>query len=311
MLIIIEIASNANEHERTQRTWMYFISRRSVQRGNVRSWSFVLDLRVYKFILINSRRSSLPARSEHHFIRLLQIISVTVITLVACMLSDKTYLVSIAEEGNNYEAGLYILLCTGILMLIVSVLGWCSAFKHSRYCLATFFSIMLVIVVAQVAFAGWLYAHKDRLDDLVRSSVVNTVKVIPLSIIKHLLNTKSNNSYMTWLLNVIRVVIAYYENNHSIIFRRKNMARYNVVRKSWIQFKPLSNAAEPMDLWIGLAASTQTRIPLFHGWLLAFQTVTICLKYQNPAAKMWAAPLATRVAKQRLPELWALRSTVR
>ncbi|XP_025994109.1 CD82 antigen [Solenopsis invicta] len=104
------------------------------------------------------------------------IISVTVITLVACMLSDKTYLVSIAEEGNNYEAGLYILLCTGILMLIVSVLGWCSAFKHSRYCLATFCSIMLVIVVAQVAFAGWLYAHKDRLDELVRSSVINTVK---------------------------------------------------------------------------------------------------------------------------------------
>ncbi|XP_011686679.1 PREDICTED: CD9 antigen [Wasmannia auropunctata] len=105
------------------------------------------------------------------------IISVTVITLVACMLSDKTYLVSIAEEGNNYEAGLYILLCTGILMLIVSILGWCSAFKHSRYCLATFFSIMLVIVVAQIAFAGWLYAHKDRLDELVRSSVINTVKV--------------------------------------------------------------------------------------------------------------------------------------
>lgn len=125
-----------------------------------------------------------PRQLEFHFACLLQIISVTVITLVACMLSDKTYLVSIAEEGNNYEAGLYILLCTGILMLIVSILGWCSAFKHSRYCLATFFSIMLVIVVAQVAFAGWLYAHKDRLDELVRSSVINTVKVIPFLIMK-------------------------------------------------------------------------------------------------------------------------------
>ncbi|KYM81792.1 PREDICTED: CD9 antigen [Atta cephalotes] len=104
------------------------------------------------------------------------IISVTVITMVACMLSDRTYLVSIAEEGNNYEAGLYILLFTGILMLIVSILGWCSALKLFRYCLATFISIMLVIVVAQIAFAGWLYAHKDRLDELVRSSVINTVK---------------------------------------------------------------------------------------------------------------------------------------
>ncbi|KAL0114996.1 hypothetical protein PUN28_010514 [Cardiocondyla obscurior] len=92
------------------------------------------------------------------------------------MLSDKTYLVSIAEEGGNYEAGLYILLGTGICMLIVSILGWCSAFKYSRYCLGGFFSIMLVIVVAQCAFACWLYAHRDRLDNLVRSSVINTVK---------------------------------------------------------------------------------------------------------------------------------------
>lgn len=100
------------------------------------------------------------------------------------MIADKTYLVSIAEEENNYEAGLYILLCTGILMLIVSIVGWCNAFKQSRYCLATYISIMLVIVVAQVAFAGWLYAHKDRLDELVRASVITTVKVIPLLIMK-------------------------------------------------------------------------------------------------------------------------------
>jgi len=132
----------------------------------------------------------------------LQIISVTVITMVACMLSDRTYLVSIAEEGNNYEAGLYILLFTGILMLIVSILGWCSALKLFRYCLATFISIMLVIVVAQIAFAGWLYAHKDRLDELVRSSVINTVKVISLSIIRCLLYAKFNNS-TKWFLNIV------------------------------------------------------------------------------------------------------------
>lgn len=135
------------------------------------------------------------------------------------MLSDKTYLVSIAEEGNNYEAGLYILLCTGILMLIVSVLGWCSAFKHSRYCLATFFSIMLVIVVAQIAFAGWLYAHKDRLDELVRSSVINTVKVILPSFMRRLLHNKSNdNSNTKWFVNVVQVIIVYYENEHVPLF---------------------------------------------------------------------------------------------
>ncbi|KAL6263763.1 CD82 antigen [Pogonomyrmex barbatus] len=104
------------------------------------------------------------------------LIAVTVIALVTCMLTDKTFLVSIAEEGNNYEAGLYILLITGIFMVIVAIIGWCSALQNSRYCLATFFSIMLVIVVAQIAFAGWLYAHRDRLDELVRISVISTVK---------------------------------------------------------------------------------------------------------------------------------------
>lgn len=97
------------------------------------------------------------------------------------MLVDKTFFVSIAQEGHHYDNGLYILLASGILMFIVAFLGCCGALRHSRCNLATFFGFMLVIVVAQLAFAGWLCAHKDRLDQLLRSSVVNTVKVISLS----------------------------------------------------------------------------------------------------------------------------------
>lgn len=94
------------------------------------------------------------------------------------MLADKTFLVSITQEGNNYDAGLYILLAAGILMFIVAFLGCCGALKHSRCSLITFFVIMLVIIVAQIAFAGWAYTHSNRLDELLRSSVINTVKVI-------------------------------------------------------------------------------------------------------------------------------------
>lgn len=94
------------------------------------------------------------------------------------MLTDKTFLVSIAQEGNNYDVGLYILLAAGVLMFIVAFLGCCGALKHSRCSLIAFFVIMLVVIVAQIAFAVWLYAHSDRLDELLRSSVISTVKVI-------------------------------------------------------------------------------------------------------------------------------------
>ncbi|GAB1869183.1 Tetraspanin [Camponotus japonicus] len=104
------------------------------------------------------------------------IIAIAVMVLATWMLTDKTFLVSIAQEGNNYDAGLYILLAAGILMFIVAFLGFCGALKHSRCSLITFFVIMLVIIVAQIASAGWLYTHCDRLDELLRSSVTNTVK---------------------------------------------------------------------------------------------------------------------------------------
>ncbi|XP_029155750.1 CD9 antigen [Nylanderia fulva] len=104
------------------------------------------------------------------------IIAITVIALASWMLTDKTFLVSIAQEGNNYDAGLYMLLTAGILMFIVAFLGCCGALKHSRCSLIIFFVVILVIIVAQIAFAGWLYTHGDRLDGLLRSSVINTVK---------------------------------------------------------------------------------------------------------------------------------------
>ncbi|XP_050462994.1 CD9 antigen-like [Cataglyphis hispanica] len=104
------------------------------------------------------------------------IIAIAVIVLATWMLADKTFLVSIAQEGNNYDTGLYILLAAGILMFIVAFLGCCGALKHSRCSLITFFVIMLVIIVAQIAFAGWLYTNSERLDELLRSSVINTVK---------------------------------------------------------------------------------------------------------------------------------------
>ena len=80
----------------------------------------------------------------------------------------------------------------------------------------------------------------------------------------------------------------------SYYFRRMNTVRYNVARKLWIQFNPLLNAAEPMDLKIGPAANMENKILLKYASILAFQTPKTYSEYQNPAAKIQIAPPAVK-----------------
>ncbi|XP_076630440.1 CD9 antigen [Colletes latitarsis] len=98
------------------------------------------------------------------------------VVLAAWLLTDQTFLISLAQEQHNFNAGLYILLSAGILMLIVAFLGCCGAFRESQCMLVAFFSCLLVVIVAQIAAGAWLYTNSDRLEELVKSSVINTVK---------------------------------------------------------------------------------------------------------------------------------------
>lgn len=93
------------------------------------------------------------------------------------MLTGQTFLTSLAEEQHNLNAGLYILFSAGFLMLIVALLGCCGAFRESQCMLVAFFSCLLVVIVAQIAAGAWLYANSNRLEELVKSNVINTVKV--------------------------------------------------------------------------------------------------------------------------------------
>ena len=92
------------------------------------------------------------------------------------LLTDQTLLMSLVQEQHNFYDGLYILLCAGVIMLIVTFLGCCGAFRESQCMLVAFFSCLLVVIVAQIAAGAWLYSNSYRLEELVKSSVINTVK---------------------------------------------------------------------------------------------------------------------------------------
>lgn len=104
-------------------------------------------------------------------------LGLTGVVLGTWMLVDQTFMVSLTQEQSNYHAGLYIMLAAGGLLLIVSFLGCCGAFRESRCMLVSFFSCLLLVVVAQIAAGAWLYTNRDRLEPLVKTAFTNTIKV--------------------------------------------------------------------------------------------------------------------------------------
>ncbi|XP_031788933.1 tetraspanin-1 isoform X2 [Nasonia vitripennis] len=92
------------------------------------------------------------------------------------MLVDQAFLITLSQDQPNFYAGLYILLAAGTLMFIISFLGCCGAYKESQCMLVSFFSCMLIVIVAQIATAAWLYANSNRLEELVKSSIQASIK---------------------------------------------------------------------------------------------------------------------------------------
>nr|KAF7431510.1 hypothetical protein H0235_004434 [Vespula pensylvanica] len=131
-------------------------------------------------------------------------VGLAAVVLAIWMLTDQTFLVSLAQEQHNFNAGLYIFLAAGLVMLVVAFLGCCGAFRESQCMLVGFFSCLLVVIVAQIAAGVWLYTNMDAFQsglgccgatgpaDWAGSFYANSDSSIPLSLT---VSSKSNNAY--------------------------------------------------------------------------------------------------------------------
>ncbi|XP_071443314.1 CD9 antigen [Hetaerina americana] len=99
-----------------------------------------------------------------------------VMVFATWMLVDPTFLVSVAQNETSYYAGLYILLGIGCLAFIVGLFGCCGAYKESQCMLVTFFCLLLVIVVGEIAGGAWAWNHSEDLEKMVRENVKKTVQ---------------------------------------------------------------------------------------------------------------------------------------
>ncbi|KAL1455257.1 hypothetical protein WDU94_009366 [Cyamophila willieti] len=99
----------------------------------------------------------------------------TILLLSLWMLTDPTFYVRIAQDENNYFAGVYLLLSVGLLLFIVGFLGCCGAYRESKNTLTLFFCFLLIVLVAQISAVVWGYTNYDQLENLIQNNVVTTV----------------------------------------------------------------------------------------------------------------------------------------
>lgn len=104
------------------------------------------------------------------------VISLTMIGLAIWMLVDDTFYVSMAVDAANYNVDVYMLLAGGILLLVVSFLGCCGVVRESQCMLISFFCVLLVILVAQIATVVWVYCNSDKLETMIRYNIKSTVE---------------------------------------------------------------------------------------------------------------------------------------
>jgi CD81 antigen len=103
------------------------------------------------------------------------IVGVLMMILAIWMLVDPTFLMSLTQEENHYYYGLYILLAVGALLVVVSFLGCCGAFKESQCMLVSFFCCLLVVLTAEVAAGVWAFHNNTKLESLARATIKHTV----------------------------------------------------------------------------------------------------------------------------------------
>ncbi|KAF4525140.1 hypothetical protein B566_EDAN005082 [Ephemera danica] len=98
-----------------------------------------------------------------------------VLSIAVWLLADPNFYMQIIHN-NASSIGLYVLLGVGVLMFVVGFLGCSGAYRESQCMLVSFFCFLLIILVAEIAAGAWAYSHSHKLEDMIKSSITDTVK---------------------------------------------------------------------------------------------------------------------------------------
>ncbi|XP_029365474.1 tetraspanin-1-like [Echeneis naucrates] len=98
---------------------------------------------------------------------------------------DAGSLLDVLHTIDNAASGIsqlvnvsYLLIALGVVLVVIGFLGCCGAIRESRCMLLTFFSIVLIIFLAEVAGAVVLLVFKDLAKDLLSALEKDVIKSI-------------------------------------------------------------------------------------------------------------------------------------
>ncbi|KAF2349423.1 Tetraspanin/Peripherin [Trinorchestia longiramus] len=89
---------------------------------------------------------------------------------------DETMLTPVASDMEGYNHVIYFLMVVAAVMTVMGFLGCCGALQESQCMLATFFALVLVLFIGQVAAGVWLYQNHDQFEKVVEKSVARSIQ---------------------------------------------------------------------------------------------------------------------------------------
>lgn len=89
------------------------------------------------------------------------------------MLIDPTFTLSITQD---YIISVVIILIASIVLVIVAIFGIYGALGENQCALITFFSLLLIIFVAEISAGFWVYVNSDSLELQIEKAMMQTVE---------------------------------------------------------------------------------------------------------------------------------------
>ncbi|XP_070557956.1 CD151 antigen-like [Ptychodera flava] len=89
-------------------------------------------------------------------------------------LVDKSHYVAVLSS-STYEATTYLLLVTGICVMIVGTLGCCGAVQEQKLCLVLYTSLLLIILVMELVVGILAYVYRNELESELENNLNSTL----------------------------------------------------------------------------------------------------------------------------------------
>lgn len=87
------------------------------------------------------------------------------------MTHSTSYLLSTGQNTDEYLATMYSLIGIGAFLVILGFLGCCGAIRESPYMLSCFFTLLLTVVVAELAGGTTLWTHAEPIKAMVKKQL--------------------------------------------------------------------------------------------------------------------------------------------